>query len=547
MTSEADFLHAILSGPDDEATRLVYADWLEERGDRRGDLVRAQMEWERVVREHPMLDNWHWETCRRSIFDGGDWGVSRSSWLVVERDLPWLMGADEEDTATRVRDLLAEHEEEWAGKVAPFVTAYEFRRGLLERVKVSLAGLREHAEELFRHAPVLELTITNETEEPVEGLAEVLALPALARLTHLHLTGRHWGEAKVARLLAGATNLKRLTSLWLEVVGIGDEGLALLANARHLRSLSELHLEYNGIGLPGMRALASSPHLTRLRHLYLGGNDLSHVYRHGSKESGAESVGALASWPGLKRLKTLDLGGNYIRAAGMAALAASPHRPRLTTLLLDGNDLGREGIEALAGSRLLDSVERLELSSNSLHADAMPPLVRALRRNTLRHLALGHNYIGDEGLAALARCSRLEELNALKLCNDHFGPEGISALFSSEHLYNLHWLDLSCCDLEAEAMRALAGCGTSILQHLDLSDNPLGDEGVEALADWAGLAYLWALWLVETEMGDRGARALAASPHLGFLIHLDVSFNGLSKKANAALVKRWGKEIVCAD
>jgi uncharacterized protein (TIGR02996 family) len=33
MTDEAAFLNAILANPEDEAPRLVYADWLDERGD----------------------------------------------------------------------------------------------------------------------------------------------------------------------------------------------------------------------------------------------------------------------------------------------------------------------------------------------------------------------------------------------------------------------------------------------------------------------------------------------------------------------------------
>jgi uncharacterized protein (TIGR02996 family) len=33
MSDEAAFLNAILANPEDDAPRLVYADWLEERGD----------------------------------------------------------------------------------------------------------------------------------------------------------------------------------------------------------------------------------------------------------------------------------------------------------------------------------------------------------------------------------------------------------------------------------------------------------------------------------------------------------------------------------
>jgi uncharacterized protein (TIGR02996 family) len=42
MSEETAFLKAILQEPDDDALRLVYADWLEERGDLLSDLIRVQ-------------------------------------------------------------------------------------------------------------------------------------------------------------------------------------------------------------------------------------------------------------------------------------------------------------------------------------------------------------------------------------------------------------------------------------------------------------------------------------------------------------------------
>lgn len=42
--SEGDkLLQAILDNPEDDALRLVYADWLEERGDPRGEFIRVQV------------------------------------------------------------------------------------------------------------------------------------------------------------------------------------------------------------------------------------------------------------------------------------------------------------------------------------------------------------------------------------------------------------------------------------------------------------------------------------------------------------------------
>src|SRR5687768_8165512 len=44
MREELPFLRAIFSLPDEDAPRLVYADWLEERGDPRAEFLRLEVE-----------------------------------------------------------------------------------------------------------------------------------------------------------------------------------------------------------------------------------------------------------------------------------------------------------------------------------------------------------------------------------------------------------------------------------------------------------------------------------------------------------------------
>jgi uncharacterized protein (TIGR02996 family) len=53
MTHEDAFLQDILSHPDDDTTRLIYADWLEDHNDPRGRLLRLQVELARMAREDP--------------------------------------------------------------------------------------------------------------------------------------------------------------------------------------------------------------------------------------------------------------------------------------------------------------------------------------------------------------------------------------------------------------------------------------------------------------------------------------------------------------
>jgi uncharacterized protein (TIGR02996 family) len=50
MNDEAAFMAAILAAPDDDAPRLVFADWLDERGDRRAEWIRLTVRRDQLTR-----------------------------------------------------------------------------------------------------------------------------------------------------------------------------------------------------------------------------------------------------------------------------------------------------------------------------------------------------------------------------------------------------------------------------------------------------------------------------------------------------------------
>src|SRR5262245_46917946 len=115
MNDEA-FLQAILANPDDDHLRLIYADWLEERGDPRGEFIRVQIE---------------------------------------------LAAADVEGEGTRLKELkireqelLLEHGTQWLRPVADVVLHAEFGGGLVEQVLLTAKSFVAHAETLFRRAPI---------------------------------------------------------------------------------------------------------------------------------------------------------------------------------------------------------------------------------------------------------------------------------------------------------------------------------------------------------------------------------------------------------
>jgi len=69
MWEEIPFLKAICNQPDDDLVRLVYADWLEERGDPRADFLRLEVERHRredksKKRPPPVSKEWNdWVSC----------------------------------------------------------------------------------------------------------------------------------------------------------------------------------------------------------------------------------------------------------------------------------------------------------------------------------------------------------------------------------------------------------------------------------------------------------------------------------------------------
>src|SRR5262249_3856989 len=118
MTQEDAFLQAIIEQPDDDAPRLVYADWLEGRGepdrDARAEFIRVQIELAGLPEDHP----------RRP------------------------------ELRARELGLLRRYERAWVGPLRRLVEAWEFRRGFVECAEVRGQRFLKQAETLFRFAPV---------------------------------------------------------------------------------------------------------------------------------------------------------------------------------------------------------------------------------------------------------------------------------------------------------------------------------------------------------------------------------------------------------
>ena len=135
----------MLSSPDDDGPRLVYADVLQERADARGEFIPLQCEL--------------------------------AKWSV--RSDPARFAALRE----RERALLAEHGQEWVEQAIPFRCDGFFRRGFLEELQCLAGMLLERGLEVV--APVRVLRLEGDTS--AEVAQRVMALPLGARVRELTL------------------------------------------------------------------------------------------------------------------------------------------------------------------------------------------------------------------------------------------------------------------------------------------------------------------------------------------------------------------------
>jgi uncharacterized protein (TIGR02996 family) len=338
VTQDEAFLQSIREDPDDDGLRLIYADWLEERGDPRGEFIRVQVELARTPPSDPRVPLW--KKREHQLL-----AANRDAWVRPLRELL------QEDAAS-LRDwrLVGGSRHDGDGL---------FRRGFPEKLTLEVRTFVERGESLLRLAPLRHLCLW--------GAGDGGAAPALARCPHLagietlefNDYFRSPLDAVGMRELATGQYLGRLKHLLLYRNHLGDAGAAAVAAAWWPAGLRSLVLSDNGLSAEGVRELVASPHLSGLTMLLLNNNELGSAggmaFSHWSHPAnlallslnrcglGDEGVSTLVRCPLLATVEALRLNGNGITDQGAAALASSPLLSRLRTLDLEGNAISEAG------------------------------------------------------------------------------------------------------------------------------------------------------------------------------------------------------------
>jgi uncharacterized protein (TIGR02996 family) len=339
MNEAAGFLEAIRADPRDTSLRLIYADWLEEHDDPRGEFIRIQCQ---------LADLAYRDERRASLYE-------RQTFLLDEYGTDWLQELPQ----------------------CPGIK-WGWERGFPWLVHaVSVEALQREAATIFQAAPVQRLSV------PIMGerdLVDLVRIPGIDRLARLDV----YGSVRVAgaRVLANAPELRHLEALNLNGGLIGSTGLRLLAESPFLARLTHLDLHYNEIDNAGLidLAIASQPH--RLIRLHL---DSNRVTRRGLQK--------FLNSPDSATLRILDLSCNSVGKSGAQEIAHTRNLGDLRALYLRGNALGDDGVASLAGAPLFQLLETLDLADNDVGERGVQALLESSLASRLSSLYLEGNPI----------------------------------------------------------------------------------------------------------------------------------------------------------
>jgi len=169
-------------------------------------------------------------------------------------------------------------------------------------------------------------------------------------------------------------------------------------------------------------------------------------------------------------------------------------------------------------------------------APAPEACLQLLRRRPVTRLVLTRSDPAAvrRGLTNAQR--QLAGIRALDLSRCQLALKGARVLARARHLGGLEELALAENNLDAGALHELTSGHLTGLRRLDLSHNPVGDEGARVLARAGALRELELLDLRHTTIGDAGARSLAGSGNLAALRELRLWGSQVGPAGRAALL-----------
>ncbi|MDY3551826.1 TIGR02996 domain-containing protein [Gemmata sp. JC717] len=249
----------------------------------------------------------------------------------------------------------------------------------------------------------------------------------------------------------------------------------------------------------------------------------------------APDMAALAACGWLSRLRSLSLVEGVGRSIRL--LLDSPHFDRLTDLHLGAQLTTPEAVTALVRSRMFDQLTALSVREDRQGGGSLVgALARLAKPPRLKKLDLSSNRVTDAALAPLLASAAMETVEELNLSDNNLGAEGLEALAGAA-LPNLRSLNLIRTRPTGAGVYALTGASFfPELRSLGLGGNNLPPAAAERLAQ-AGRTSLRILGLDGNRIGGGGAAALAGGENLSGLLVLDLAEAGIDDDGADALAQ----------
>jgi uncharacterized protein (TIGR02996 family) len=408
------FERALADDPDDPAGRSAYADYLAEQGSPRGELMQVQIALE-------------------------DESRSRE---------------ERKQLQAREKELLAMHEREWLGNLAPH---------LLDRAPNDSASAEYDperpaipgTEHRWRRGVLAELRVDCLTVRLAQALADA---PAVRFLEKLHvvstayylsmqddLTPRRVLIPQVSRDWCPSPNPYRDYNEWFELLG------APLLRSLRVFQMGDIDGEPpedgwmdNHTYAPGIdRLIAEMPRIEEL-HLLCKRYDRA----------------ALFALPNLTNLRVLRL-----YALGDPTWSTE-------------HDIE---LDVLAANRSLDNLTHLMVHPHFADESVLPlrrvaPVLRSPHLKSLTHLQLRLSDMGDEGVREIVSSGILKRLRWLDLRHGCITDEGANLFAACADARNLERLDLSRNAVSSAGLNALRQAGVHAVANNPLSEQELAEQ-----------------------------------------------------------------------
>ncbi|MFK7768989.1 MAG: TIGR02996 domain-containing protein [Mariniblastus sp.] len=420
------FFAEVVADPHSDEPRLVYADWLEERGDPRGEFIRVQCELETT------------NDLQKEFYE----------------------------LSVRSEQLIAQYGEQWAGELEQDFRRSEFRRGFIDKITIRATALLKGAEQLFASTPVNWLRLIY-----LKGQGKkIAAMPELRQLRSLDLSNLTIPTEDLLAIFS-SPNLINLEALTLTNFDWFDRLVAIaitkMESRTNLQKLTINAGRANGF----FEDICSGPGFPNLKELTIGSDDfpeenLTHISQLKAPKLGSLTIRSrlsvtdfqtLMGLP-LDNLESLDLRNTKVPARGLKMLSEKGVLKQIKHLDLSYCGLGIRSFEILFSEDNLSQCESLDIShSNVATQGTLEKIVERIANHplpNLKRISLGS--FDDVGLAILFQPGSFPQLESLHLESVVIDQSTVEALLEHPIRERLRRLSFSGVDFPGHSAEVLS-------------------------------------------------------------------------------------------